>query len=38
MFPTGLFVCQDNDNTTPGASGNQNFKLVPLGNAVALYP
>jgi myo-inositol-hexaphosphate 3-phosphohydrolase len=35
-FPTGLFVCQDNDNTTPGSSGNQNFKLVQLGNAVAL--
>jgi myo-inositol-hexaphosphate 3-phosphohydrolase len=36
MFPTGLFVCQDNDNTTPGASGNQNFKLVQLGTVVAL--
>jgi myo-inositol-hexaphosphate 3-phosphohydrolase len=37
-FPTGLFVCQDNNNTAPGARGNQNFKLVPLGNAVALDP
>jgi 3-phytase len=36
MFPTGLFVCQDNDNTTPGTSGNQNFKLVQLGTAVTL--
>jgi 3-phytase len=36
MFPTGLFVCQDNNNTAPGSSGNQNFKLVQLGNAVAL--
>jgi myo-inositol-hexaphosphate 3-phosphohydrolase len=35
-FPTGLFVCQDNDNTTPGSSGNQNFKLAQLGTVVAL--
>jgi myo-inositol-hexaphosphate 3-phosphohydrolase len=35
-FPTGLFVCQDNNNTAPGSSGNQNFKLVHLGAVVAL--
>jgi myo-inositol-hexaphosphate 3-phosphohydrolase len=35
-FPTGLFVCQDNNNTEPGSSGNQSFKLVQLGVAVAL--
>jgi len=35
-FPTGLFVCQDNNNTAPGSSGNQNFKLTPLGEAVTL--
>jgi 3-phytase len=25
-----LFVCQDGRNGTPGTSGNQNFKYVPL--------
>jgi myo-inositol-hexaphosphate 3-phosphohydrolase len=35
-FPTGLFVCQDNYNTAPGSSGNQNLKLVQLGKAVPL--
>jgi 3-phytase len=29
-YPSGLFVCQDGTNTTPGTSGNQNFKLVPF--------
>ncbi|MGW3486071.1 phytase [Streptomyces sp. NPDC001054] len=29
-FPNGLFVCQDGSNSTPGSSGNQNFKYVPL--------
>jgi myo-inositol-hexaphosphate 3-phosphohydrolase len=28
-YPFGLFVCQDNHNSTPGTSGNQDFKLVP---------
>jgi myo-inositol-hexaphosphate 3-phosphohydrolase len=28
-YPFGLFVCQDNNNSTPGTSGNQDFKLVP---------
>jgi myo-inositol-hexaphosphate 3-phosphohydrolase len=28
-YPFGLFVCQDGNNTTPGTSGNQDFKLVP---------
>lgn len=28
-FPFGLFVCQDNNNSIPGNSGNQDFKLVP---------
>jgi 3-phytase len=27
-YPSGLFVCQDNNNSTPGTSGNQDFKLV----------
>jgi len=29
-FPHGLFVCQDNTNSAPGATGNQDFKYVPL--------
>ncbi|WP_433330630.1 phytase [Spirillospora sp. CA-294931] len=29
-FPKGVFVCQDGSNGSPGTSGNQNFKLVPL--------
>ncbi|WKX69183.1 phytase [Streptomyces sp. XD-27] len=29
-FPHGVFVCQDGSNTSPGTSGNQNFKLIPL--------
>jgi len=28
-FPEGMFVAQDNENTSP--NGNQNFKLVPWG-------
>ena len=28
-YPFGLFVCQDGNNTSPGTSGNQDFKLVP---------
>ena len=28
-YPEGLFVCQDNGNTTP-APGNQNFKMTRL--------
>jgi myo-inositol-hexaphosphate 3-phosphohydrolase/PKD repeat protein len=35
-FPNGMFVCQDNTNTEPGNSGNQNFKLVPLERVVGL--
>ncbi len=35
-FPNGLFVCQDNTNTLPGNSGNQNFKFVPLERVVGL--
>jgi 3-phytase len=27
-YPFGLFVCQDGNNTIPGTSGNQDFKLV----------
>ena len=37
-FPQGLFVCQDNTNTTPAPSGNQNFKYVPLERIVQLGP
>ncbi|MFD8972641.1 phytase [Streptomyces sp. NPDC059593] len=29
-FPQGVFICQDGSNGTPGTSGNQNFKFVPL--------
>jgi myo-inositol-hexaphosphate 3-phosphohydrolase len=35
-FPNGIFICQDNNNTTPGPSGNQNFKFVPLERVVGL--
>ncbi len=34
-FPKGLFVCQDNANTSP-APGNQNFKYVALEQVVPL--
>ncbi|GGO58034.1 phytase [Streptomyces lasiicapitis] len=29
-FPKGVFICQDGSNGSPGGSGNQNFKYVPL--------
>ena len=32
----GVFICQDNNNTSPGSSGNQNFKFVPLERVVGL--
>ena len=35
-FPRGLFVCQDNNNNTPGMSGNQDLKLVSLDKVVDL--
>ena len=35
-FPNGIFICQDNTNTLPGNSGNQNFKFVPLQRVVGL--
>jgi myo-inositol-hexaphosphate 3-phosphohydrolase/sugar lactone lactonase YvrE len=35
-FPSGLFICQDDSNTTPGASGNQDFKFVRLEKIVTL--
>ena len=35
-FPNGIFICQDNKNTSPGSSGNQNFKFVPLERVVGL--
>ncbi|MEU0740835.1 phytase [Streptomyces sp. NPDC006134] len=34
-FPQGMFVCQDGANSTPGSSGNQNFKFVPLQRITA---
>ncbi|MCZ3386261.1 MAG: phytase, partial [Actinomycetia bacterium] len=37
-LPSGVFVCQDNTNTAPGTSGNQNFKLVPLEQVVPIGP
>jgi myo-inositol-hexaphosphate 3-phosphohydrolase/sugar lactone lactonase YvrE len=35
-FPQGLFVCQDDQNTTPGRSGNQDFKFVRLEKILTL--
>ena len=35
-FPSGLFVCQDDKNTTPGSSGNQDFKFVRLEKILTL--
>jgi myo-inositol-hexaphosphate 3-phosphohydrolase len=35
-YPSGLFVCQDNTNTTPGLSGNQDFKFVRLEKILTL--
>ncbi len=35
-FPQGMFVCQDNNNGTPGSAGEQNFKLVRLEKVVDL--
>lgn len=29
-FPSGIFVCQDGQNTAPGSFGRQNFKFVGL--------
>ncbi len=37
-FPMGTFVCQDNANTSPGTSGNQDFKFVPLERVVPIGP
>ncbi len=34
-FHQGMFICQDHTNTSP-ASGNQNFKYVPLERVVDL--
>ncbi|MEV7170296.1 phytase [Streptomyces sp. NPDC093224] len=36
-FPQGVFVCQDGSNRTPGSSGNQNFKFVPLQHITAHF-
>lgn len=33
-YPSGLFVCQDNNNDAPGTVGNQNLKYVPLETVV----
>lgn len=38
LFPFGVFVCQDHTNTTPGSSGNQNFKYVRLEKVVEVEP
>ncbi len=27
-YPSGVFICQDGNNGSPGGTGNQNFKLV----------
>jgi myo-inositol-hexaphosphate 3-phosphohydrolase len=29
-FPSGIFICQDGDNTAPGPAGRQNFKYIRL--------
>ncbi|MEU5808699.1 phytase [Streptomyces sp. NPDC047718] len=36
-FPQGVFVCQDGSNGSPGTSGNQNFKFVPLQRITANF-
>ncbi|AYV26225.1 3-phytase precursor [Streptomyces sp. ADI95-16] len=36
-FPQGVFICQDGSNGAPGASGNQNFKFVPLQRITAQF-
>jgi myo-inositol-hexaphosphate 3-phosphohydrolase len=35
-FPKGMFVCQDNNNDAPGASGNQDVKMTRLDKIVDL--
>lgn len=35
-YPSGMFVCQDDDNRAPGTSGNQNFKLTRLEKVIDL--
>ena len=37
-YPNGVFVCQDDDNTTPGGSGNQDFKLTRLEKVADFTP
>jgi 3-phytase len=37
-YPNGVFICQDDDNTTPGRSGNQDFKLTRLEKVADLTP
>jgi 3-phytase len=29
-FPSGIFICQDSNNTAPGSAGRQNFKYIRL--------
>lgn len=36
-FPQGVFICQDGSNGTPGGSGNQNFKFIPLQRITAQF-
>ncbi|MER5929036.1 phytase [Streptomyces sp. NPDC002054] len=36
-FPNGVFICQDGSNGSPGTSGNQNFKFVPLQRITARF-
>lgn len=35
-YPSGIFICQDDSNTTPGTSGFQDFKFVRLEKIVTL--
>jgi 3-phytase len=37
-YQNGVFVCQDYNNTTPGGSGNQDFKLTRLEKVADLTP
>ena len=36
-WPTGVFICQDHENTAPGTSGAQNYKLVDLESVVDAF-
>jgi 3-phytase len=37
-FPSGILVCQDGSNGSPGTGGNQDFKYVPWQAVMAMAP